>query len=109
METTPLKRKDGTQFGFVANDISFSNLCDCISKFPGVTFARRRRFFWWYGNIHAEFVFKGDTFKIDPDPWDDGFWVAPKDKSATFSEIEGIRCHVEEHGKPSRGLLGNPA
>ena len=109
MNVKSLKRDDGRPFGFLADGISFAHLCLCVSQFPGVVFTRKRRFFWWYSDIRAEFIFKGNAFKIETDPWDNSFWIQPKDKEATHPEIQEIQNHVEKHGVPGVILRGNPA
>ena len=109
MNVKSLKRDDGRPFGFWVDGASFACLCRSISQFPGVVFTRKRRFFWWYSDIRAEFTFKGNAFEIETDPLDNGFWIAPKDKEATHPEIQEIQSYVEKYGVSSFGLMGNPA
>jgi hypothetical protein len=80
--------------GFIADGISYGDLCGRIAKIPGVVFTDRRSFFLGRDDIHAEFSFQGHVFKIEPDPWDSSFWVTPKDAEASYPEISEIRHRV---------------
>lgn len=116
MKMTILKRDDEVPYGFIV-DISLSRLYKTIAEVPGVLFTDKRRFFWSSEDIHAEFVFKEHAYSIDPDPWEDGYWIVPKDKDATHPEIDEIRQHIEtrrgcqqcgapNHRSPSASVVG---
>lgn len=94
MKLITLKRDDGVPYGF-AVDISLSRLHKTIAEVPGVLFTDRRRFFWSSEDIHAEFTFKDHAYSVNPDPWEEGYWIVPRDKDATYPEIEELRRHVE--------------
>ena len=89
-----LKRDDGQPYGFIA-DVGFSRLCRIIASSPGVSLMTRRHFFWFSDNVRAEFSFTGNQFKIVPDPWDDNFWIIPKNEDMTYPEIDQLRSQVE--------------
>jgi len=89
-----LKRADGQPYGFIA-DAEFKMLCRIIANSPGVTFVPRRHFFCFSSNMHAEFSFQGNQFKIVPDPWDDSFWIIPMNEDATHPEIDQLRSQLE--------------
>src|SRR5262245_60258833 len=97
MTVKPLKRDDGTPYGFFVGAASFSRVCDTISRFSGLEFTRRRRFFWSYQHIRAEFTFKDCRFRVTPDEDDDFVWVLPEDEDVTCREIDEIRNFVERH------------
>ena len=80
--------------GFIVDGVSFRRLCDCIAQLQGVAFTKKRRFFWWAGDIHAEFTLHGNTFKVWPDPDDSGIWIQPKDEHANPPEILELCEHI---------------
>ena len=90
-----LKRDDGRSYGFITSGVDFRRLCKSIAQFPGITFTNRRSFFWWSQDIHAAFTFKDNEFKIDPDSWDDSFWILPSQEEVTVPEIQDVLLFVE--------------
>ena len=74
---------------------SFTGVCRAVAECPGVAFTDRRHFFWSADDICAEFTFAGHTYTIEPDPWEDGIWVTPKDKKAHYPEIQQLKDHLE--------------
>ena len=91
-----LQRDDGQPYGFITYGVRFQRLCRNVAELPGIIFTERRRFFWSAGNVHAAFTFKGRRFKIDTDPWDDGLWVVPAEKEATYPEIQEVFEFVDK-------------
>ena len=87
--------------GFIVFDASFlfgtsfSRVCRAIAECPGVVFTDRRHFFWSAESIRAEFTFAGHEYLIEPDPWEDGIRITPKDKEANCPEIQQIKAHIE--------------
>ena len=100
-----LKRDDGRIYGFVA-DMRLAELYQSIDSMSGVVFTDKRKFFLFSDNIHAEFTFEGHCFQIQPDPWENGLWVHPKDENGTYSEIDKVREWVEKRMKRQQGRSG---
>ena len=78
-------------------DETYGFLCKCIQKIPGVTFTKRRRFFWSMENVGAEFIFNSLKFKIETDPWEAGLWVSPADEQKHISEMQELRENIEKN------------
>ncbi|HEX5220107.1 MAG TPA: hypothetical protein VFZ59_11115 [Verrucomicrobiae bacterium] len=75
---------------------TYGGLCRAVSKIPGVIFTRKRKFFWSFEDICAEFTFRGCEFQIQADTWDGALWILTKDQAAHTSEIQELREAVEQ-------------
>ena len=98
----PVADEEGRPRSFYTYKIPFDRLCRCIASYPGVEFAKRRRFLWSGEDAKAEFRFKGHDFKIET-IWADTH-VCPKDDVSAYPEIVEIEEHVERNG---RSMLNN--
>jgi hypothetical protein len=105
MTVRALKREDEAPYGFVADEASFSLLCDCLSKVPGVVFTSRRWFCWFSDQISAEFALRGTLFKVQPNSDYDFISVVPRNDEVTLTEIEEVRHHVELHLDDRQSLI----
>jgi len=76
----------------------FAALCRSIEHLPGLVFTTRRRSFWSGENVSAEFTFRGQTFTISTDNWDDALWVMTKDSQRHSEQMQELRDAVEAGG-----------
>jgi hypothetical protein len=91
---------------FRVPDASYAALCRSIEGLPGLVFTKRRRFFWSGEDVSAEFTFRGQTFTISTDEWDDALWVMTKDSQRHFEQMQELRDAVEA-GSPEVGSLAS--
>jgi hypothetical protein len=77
--------------------VTYGGLCRAVSKIPGVIFTRKRKFFWSFEDIGAEFTFRGCQFQIEADTWDGALWILTKDRAAHVSEMQELREAVEKY------------
>jgi len=84
-------------YSFRIAGTSYGHLCHHLSKLPGVSFTRRRRFFWSIQDVGAEFTFRDQKFKIDTDPWEYALWVITTDEQSHQPEMQALREHFEQH------------
>jgi len=75
---------------------TYRSLCRAISQIPGVSFAKRRSFFWSGLDVHADFTFNGHNFEIQIDEWDGALWVLSKDQQPLKTEMGILKSAVEQ-------------
>ncbi|WP_449068499.1 hypothetical protein [Prosthecobacter sp.] len=75
--------------------LEYRSLYRCLGRLPGVTFARKPRYFWTGSGVYAEFVFRGHAFLIESDSFDGALWICSKDELAHADEIRDIGEHIE--------------
>jgi len=91
---------------FQVDGISYGRLCRYLSAPPGVSFTRRRRFFWSVQDVGAEFTFRDQTFTINTDPWEYALWVLTADEQIHLPEMQALREHIEQQHRSRGGLFG---
>jgi len=77
---------------------SYGRLCKYVLQLPGVSFTRRRRFFWWSDSVGAQFTFGGHSFEIETDPWDGALWILPRGSGDHQDEFRKMREHFQKLG-----------
>lgn len=80
-------------------------LCRYIARLPGVSFTRRRSFFWSYLDVGAEFTFRGLKFLIDTDRFDYALWILTADQQSHLPEMQTLREHIQQQHVSRRGLF----
>ncbi len=80
-------------------------LCRYIARLPGVSFTRRRSFFWSYLDVGAEFTFRGHKFLIDTDRFDYALWVLTADQQSHLSEMQALCEHIQAAARLATRLV----
>ena len=90
---------------FRVGGTTYGRLCRYLAQLPGLSFIRRRRFFWSVEDVGAEFTFREHKFVIDTDKWDYALWILTTDQQSHLSEMQALREHIEQQHRSRSGIF----
>ena len=90
---------------FRVGGTSYARLCRYLAQLPGVSFIRRRRFFWSYHDVGAQFTFCGHKFLVDTDQFDYALWILTGDQQSHLPEMQMLQEHIQRQHDSRRGFL----